>query len=91
MRLDRVLDRTAVAPHWLKIPRVADCVSELILKREKELAYFLAASLCDHAKSRAFADDAKDSAAPDYEWGQRFNGICCKRDSKPEGPAVLAR
>src|ERR1700686_2181916 len=40
VRLDRALDRTAIGPHWLRIPRVADCVTELILKGEKELGYF---------------------------------------------------
>ena len=40
VRLDRALDRTAIGPHWLKIPSVADRVTELILKGEEELGYF---------------------------------------------------
>jgi putative transposase len=40
VKLDRALDWTAIGPHWLKIPTVADCVTELILKGEKELGYF---------------------------------------------------
>ena len=40
VRLDRALDRTAIGPHWLRIPGVADRVVELILKGEKELGYF---------------------------------------------------
>jgi putative transposase len=40
VRLDRALDRTAIGPHWLRIPSVADRVTELILKGEKELGYF---------------------------------------------------
>ena len=38
--LDRALDRTAIGPHWLRIPSVADRVVQLILKGEKELEYF---------------------------------------------------
>jgi REP element-mobilizing transposase RayT len=40
VRLDRALDRTAIGPHWLRIPSVADSVTNLILKGEKELGYF---------------------------------------------------
>jgi hypothetical protein len=40
VRLDGLLDRTAVGPHWLRIPSVADCVTALILKGERELGYF---------------------------------------------------
>src|SRR6266436_5468211 len=40
IRFDRMLDRTALGPHWLRIPSVADRVVELILKGEKELGYF---------------------------------------------------
>ena len=40
VRLDRALDRTAIGPHWLKIPSVADRVTEMILKGEKEVGYF---------------------------------------------------
>ena len=40
VRLDRALDRTAIGPHWLRIPGVADRVVELILKGEKDLGYF---------------------------------------------------
>ena len=40
VRLDRALDRTAIGPHWLRIPSVADRVTELIFKGEKELGYF---------------------------------------------------
>jgi len=40
VRLDRELDRTAIGPHWLRIPSVADSVTNLILKGEKELGYF---------------------------------------------------
>ena len=40
VRLDRALDRTAIGPHWLRIPNIADRVTELILKGEKELGYF---------------------------------------------------
>jgi REP element-mobilizing transposase RayT len=40
VRLDRALERTAIGPHWLRIPSVADRVTDLILKGEKELGYF---------------------------------------------------
>ena len=40
VRMDRALDRTAIGPHWLKMPSVADRVTDLILKGEKELGYF---------------------------------------------------
>jgi REP-associated tyrosine transposase len=40
VRLDRALDRTAIGPHWLRIPSVADRVTELIFKGGKELGYF---------------------------------------------------
>jgi REP element-mobilizing transposase RayT len=40
VRLDRALDRTAIGPHWLRIPSVVDRVVDLILKGERELEYF---------------------------------------------------
>ena len=40
VRLDRALDRTAIGPHWLRIPNVADRVTKLILKGDQELGYF---------------------------------------------------
>jgi len=40
VRFERALDRTAIGPHWLRIPSVADRVTELILKGERELGYF---------------------------------------------------
>ena len=40
VRFDHALDRTAIGPHWLRMSSVADRVTELILKGEKELGYF---------------------------------------------------
>jgi REP element-mobilizing transposase RayT len=40
VRLDGLLDRTVAGPHWLRIPSVADRVTALIRKGDRELGYF---------------------------------------------------
>ena len=34
--MDRMMDRAATGPTWMKDPRVADCVAETIIRGERE-------------------------------------------------------
>src|SRR5579883_190820 len=70
-RADRFLDKAAYGPLWLSQPEIAACVTNAILKGERELSRFKLLGLGRDAEPRSFADRAAYASEGNSERNQR--------------------